>query len=112
MNQAKEAQKFKVVNETRYSWLVEMVGETTKRCFRLTTTPKSDPSTRLSSWLFGFFVLLFDAFYAVKKVKDFPVPCGDQTLPGRSNLIIPGQGEFGKWHPGWGREKSLTFFTV
>ncbi len=25
-------------------------------------------------------------------------------------LIIPGQGEFGKWHPGWG--KSLTFFTV
>ncbi len=23
---------------------------------------------------------------------------------GRSNLIIPAQGEFGKWHPGWGRE--------
>jgi hypothetical protein len=24
-------------------------------------------------------------------------------------VIIPGQGEFGKWHPGWGR-KPLTFF--
>ncbi len=27
-------------------------------------------------------------------------------------LIIPGQGESGRGHPGWGREKSLTFFTV
>ncbi len=28
------------------------------------------------------------------------------------NFIIPGQGEFDRWHPGWGREKWLTFFTV
>ncbi len=24
-------------------------------------------------------------------------------------LIIPGQGEFGKWHPGWGRENRWLF---
>ncbi len=27
-------------------------------------------------------------------------------------LIIPAQGEFGKWHPGWGREYLKAFFTV
>ncbi len=25
---------------------------------------------------------------------------------------MPSQREFGKWYPGWGREKPLTFFTV
>jgi hypothetical protein len=42
-----------------------------------------------------------------KKVTDFPVPSRDvtsQTLPSGKNLINPGQGEFGYWHPGWGRE--------
>jgi len=29
-----------------------------------------------------------------------------------NNLIVPGQGEFGKWHPRLGREKLLTFFTI
>ncbi len=29
-----------------------------------------------------------------------------------TNLIIPGQGEFGKCHPGWGRETANLFFTV
>jgi hypothetical protein len=27
-------------------------------------------------------------------------------------LIIPGQGEFGKLHPGWGREKRKPFFNL
>ncbi len=26
-----------------------------------------------------------------------------------NNLIIPGHGEFVKWHPGWGRENRLPF---
>jgi hypothetical protein len=46
-------------------------------------------------------------YYTVKKVSNFPLPCGDvtnQTLPGREKLIIPGHGEFGYRHPGWGRE--------
>jgi hypothetical protein len=25
---------------------------------------------------------------------------------------IPAQGEFSQWHPGWGRENRLNFFTV
>ncbi len=29
-----------------------------------------------------------------------------------NNLIFPDQGEFGKWHPGWGRENGYPFFTV
>jgi hypothetical protein len=29
-----------------------------------------------------------------------------------NNLTIPGQGEFGQWHPGWGRENRKPFFTV
>jgi hypothetical protein len=28
-----------------------------------------------------------------------------------NNLIIPVQGEFGKGHPGWGRENGKPFFT-
>ncbi len=44
-----------------------------------------------------------------KKGIGFPVPSRDvtdHTLPGRESLnySIPMQGEFGKWHPGWGRE--------
>ncbi len=38
------------------------------------------------------------SIYTVKKVSDFPVPSRNVTnqgLPGRENLIIPGQGEFG-----------------
>ncbi len=42
--------------------------------------------------------------------------CHYQTLPGqelwRHNWIIPAQGEFGKWHPGWRRETREPFFTV
>jgi hypothetical protein len=51
---------------------------------------------------------MWDLVALKKKISDFPVPSGDvtyQTLPGReSNLIIPGQEEFGQRHPGWGRE--------
>ncbi len=50
--------------------------------------------------------------YTVKKVTGFPVPSRDvtkQTLPGREYYIIPVQGEFGWWHPGWGREKDNRF---
>ncbi len=32
------------------------------------------------------------------------------SSPAGMSLIIPGQGEFGKWHPGWAREYRLTFF--
>ncbi len=55
----------------------------------------------------------------LKKLFDIPVPSRDatyQTLPRREyfiyDVIIPGQGEFGKWHPGWGREYRKAFFTV
>jgi hypothetical protein len=47
-----------------------------------------------------------------KRKKDFPVPSRyvtNQTLPGREYLNIPGQGEFGQWHPGWGRENCKPF---
>ncbi len=30
---------------------------------------------------------------------------------GRNNWIIPVWGEFGQWHPGWGRENWKPFFT-
>ncbi len=38
----------------------------------------------------------------VKKVSGFPVP----------NWNVTYQGEFGKWHPGCGRESRYTFFPV
>ncbi len=42
---------------------------------------------------------LYYIVYTVKKVIGFPVP----SLDG-NNYIIPGQGDFGLWHPGWGQE--------
>ncbi len=45
--------------------------------------------------------------YTVKKVSDNPSPAGmslTKLSPGSNNQIIPSQREFGKWHPGWGRE--------
>ena len=53
--------------------------------------------------------------YTVKKVSGFLVPSRYvtyQTLPGQDNLIIPGPGEFGKWHPSRWLENRLPFFTV
>ncbi len=44
--------------------------------------------------------------YTVKKVIHFPDPAGMSLTKislAVNNLIIPGQGEFGKWHLGWGR---------
>ncbi len=46
------------------------------------------------------------SFYTVKKVINFPVLRRDvtnQTLPGRESLNYSRPGEFGLWHPGWGR---------
>ncbi len=52
-----------------------------------------------------------DGQYTVKQVIDFPVPI--------LTVIIPRQGEFGKWHPGWdGKlvnlflQSNLHFFTT
>ncbi len=47
----------------------------------------------------------FGAIYTVQKgYRFFPSPAGmwltNLSLAG-NNLIIPGQGEFGLWHPGW-----------
>jgi len=39
---------------------------------------------------------------------DFFLP----NLPGTGTGGIPDQWEFGKWHPGWGREYRKTLFTV
>jgi hypothetical protein len=51
--------------------------------------------------------------YTVKKILSiFLSPAGKSltklSLDG-NNLIIPGQGEFGKWHPGWGRDNRWPF---
>jgi hypothetical protein len=51
----------------------------------------------------------------VKKVIVFLSPAGMSltklSLVG-NNLITPGQGEIGWWHPGWGREIFYLFFTL
>ncbi len=44
--------------------------------------------------------------FTVKKLSFFPSPAGmSLTKLAGNNLIIPGRGEFGKSHPGWGRDK-------
>ncbi len=40
-------------------------------------------------------------YYTVKKVSGLSLT---KLSMGGSNLIIPAHGEFGKRHPGWGRE--------
>jgi hypothetical protein len=43
-----------------------------------------------------------------KRISSFPSPAGislTKLFLARNNLIIPGQGEFGLWKLGWGREK-------
>ncbi len=50
-----------------------------------------------------------------KRNNDFPIPSRDvtnQTLSGCEYLIITGQEEFGRWHPGCGRENRLFFYSV
>jgi len=51
------------------------------------------------SWINRYF-----SKFTVKKVNNFPVPSRDVTylFLAWNNLIIPGQGEFGKWHPSCG----------
>jgi hypothetical protein len=52
--------------------------------------------------------------YTVKKVTVFPVfqlGCHLPNSPWPGIILInPGQEEFGKLHPGWGRENRETFF--
>ncbi len=56
----------------------------------------------------------------VKKAFRYSRPQPGCHLPNSSyrrewfiyDVIIPAQGEFGKWHPGWGRECRKAFFTV
>jgi hypothetical protein len=47
-----------------------------------------------------------------QKFGDFPVPSRDVTHQSLPGIIFPRQGEFGKRHPGWGRENRQPFFTV
>ncbi len=58
--------------------------------------------------LLGHQGVRFGNLYTVKKrLATFPCPAGMSltklSLDG-NNLNIPGQGEFGKWHPVWGRK--------
>jgi hypothetical protein len=46
--------------------------------------------------------------HCIKSFRIFLSPAR-MSLAG-NNLFIPGQREFSQWHPGWGREKSKTFF--
>ncbi len=50
-----------------------------------------------------------------KRLTIFPCPAGMSptklSLAG-NNLIVHGEGEFGKWHPGWGRDYCSSCFTV
>ncbi len=52
-------------------------------------------------------IFRFGTVHCKKCLSIFPSPAGMSltklSLVGK-NLIIPVQGEFGKWHPGWGRE--------
>ncbi len=52
------------------------------------------------------------SIHCKKRLAVFPSPAGMSltilSLAGK-NQIFPGQGEFGKWHPGWGRENRKPF---
>ncbi len=55
------------------------------------------------------------SLHCKKRLAVFPSPAGMSltklSLAG-NNLIIPTQGEFGKWHPGWGRKTANIFYSV
>ncbi len=47
------------------------------------------------------------SLHCKKSVSNFPSPAGNSLIKlslGGNNLIIPVQGEYGQWHPGWERE--------
>ncbi len=63
----------------------------------------------------SFISKLLEHLHCKKRVAVFPSPDGMSLtkLPlAWNNLIIPGQGEYGKWHPGWRRENQQPFLTI
>jgi len=64
-------------------------------------------------WLDDLFISkMACSIHCKKRLTIFPSSAGMSPNSPRAgnNLIIPRQGGFGMWHPGWGRKKSLTFF--
>ncbi len=56
--------------------------------------------------------MLSKKVHCKKKLSIFPSPGGvslTKLLLAGNNQIFPGQGEFGQWHPGSGRENRETF---
>ncbi len=56
-----------------------------------------------------------NSIHCKKRLAVFPSQAGMSLTKlslGGNNKLFPGYGEFGKWHPGWGRENRLPFFTV
>ncbi len=59
------------------------------------------------------FVSMFQLIHCKKRLAIFLSPAGMSLIKlslAGNYWIFPDQGEFGKWHLGWGREKPLTFF--
>jgi hypothetical protein len=55
---------------------------------------------------------IYRTVHCKKRLTVFPSPAGmlhTKLSLARNNLIIPSQGEFGKFHPGWGRENCKRF---
>ncbi len=70
--------------------------------------PITLPSLTTWPWALTFFRLdILKGLHCKKRLATFPIPAGMSltklSLAG-NNLIIPGQEEFCKWHPDWGRE--------
>ncbi len=60
--------------------------------------------------IFGYWDKVF--IHCKKRFAIFPSPAGMSLTRLSLGGNIPAQGEFSQWHPGWGRENRLNFFTV
>jgi len=94
------------------SWVSGVWGGTGRRSPRCPSTGcGSSPGTWHRTWLAKLIFL-------VQCNKNYENPGFVLTkfwlkLPGTGKgWIIPGQGEFGKWHPGWGWESAKPFVTL